>query len=214
MTPDAIRMTLLTLVTTALAASAPACGTARVSTPKLDDTSYPWTLLPVTRWPRNVMLNQRVEARARGAEHGFDAVLQKRGDSLTLLGLTPFGTRAFVLEQRGVEVSFRSFVDRDLPFPPRFMLIDIQRTFFALDPSERPPEDGRREFTFEGERVVEEWAGGVLRRRDFERLDGLPKGRITIDYDAWREGAPMKVTISNGWFGYVMEVTTREVTVL
>lgn len=181
---------------------------------KLDEASYPWVLRPATAWPRDVLLKQRVEARAGPMEHGFDAALQKRDDTLTLLGLTPFGTRAFLVEQRGVEVAFRSYIDRELPFPPRFMLIDIQRAFYPTGETAEGRGDGLHELVIEGERIAETWTNGVLVRRTFERIDGTPPGQITVDYQDWRDGIPFQIRIDNPWFGYTMKVTTQEATLL
>src|SRR5580692_2625254 len=63
---------------------------------------------------------QKIVASYEGHSFGFDAVLQKRGNELTLLGLTPFGSRAFVVTQKGTEVSFQNYVGTALPFPPKY----------------------------------------------------------------------------------------------
>src|ERR1700722_8658280 len=87
---------------------------------------------------------QRIVASYEGHAFGFDAVLQKRGNELTLLGLTPFGSRAFVVTQKGADVSFQNYVGTALPFPPRYMLIDVHRVFFAHgapDPAQAPESD-------------------------------------------------------------------------
>ena len=39
--------------------------------------------------------------------------LQHRGDTLTIVGLTPLGTRAFVLQQQGLDVSFTSYLPEE-----------------------------------------------------------------------------------------------------
>jgi hypothetical protein len=176
---------------------------------------------------RNFLDRQHITATYGGRTAQFDAVLQKRGGELTLLALTPFGSRGFVLHQVGADVSFQSFVSQPMPFPPKYILIDVQRVFFAwaqpegvthaLDggadnTAEAPPQDGEIRAEREGEIEVERWQGGRLRRRTFRRADGEPRGEIVIDYEGdgmARDGsAPPHVTFVNGWYGYRLEIAT------
>jgi hypothetical protein len=196
-----------------LALSVFASGCVPPPPPPIDEAAYPWELRPASTWPREVLLRQRVEARASGGTNAFDAILQHRQGVLTLIGLTPFGARAFVLEQRDLEVSFRPSMDRPAPFPPKFMLIDIQRVFFPIRPEATLP-DGEHELELGGERVTERWRSGRLERRTFERLDSAKKGAIVIEYDDWRGDLPFSVQLKNPWFGYEMSVTTLEATAL
>ena len=181
--------------------------------PPLTDDAYPWELRPAAALGVNVQWQQSLVAHMGGRRQGFDVVLVKQGDALTLVGLTPFGTKAFVLKEVGTAVSFESYVDRKLPFPPRLMLIDVQRTWFPVAP--RSEVDGAVTTVVGGERVVEQWGGGRLVRRTFERLDAMPPGRIVIDYAEWDDsGMPRRATVDNAWFGYRMIVRTTSVTPL
>jgi hypothetical protein len=156
------------------------------------------------------MMRQRLTARwGDGEETAFDAVLQKHGDTLILLGLGPHGGRAFVLEQRDGHVRFENFVDVDLPFPPRFILLDIQRVFFPqLSESVLP--DGEHTGTVDGEVIREQWREGKLVSRSFQRADGEPAGLITVDYGAGMASGeqPPPIVFHNGWFGYSLSVET------
>jgi hypothetical protein len=111
----------------------------------------------------------------------------------------------------GADVSFQSFVPQSLPFPPKYILIDVQRVFFAWA---EPPwsADGERTAAREGEIEAEQWVGGRLRRRTFRRADGQPPGEIAIDYGVEGmsvDGAPpARVTFANGWYGYRLEIVT------
>ena len=68
-------------------------------------------------------------------------MLQKTPGTLTLVGLTPYGSRAFLLQQTKGDVQFTKYIPRELPFPPTFMLLDIHR---VLDQWLGPPlPDGR-----------------------------------------------------------------------
>ncbi|MEE9385777.1 MAG: DUF3261 domain-containing protein [Nannocystaceae bacterium] len=54
------------------------------------------------------MWRQRVTARWEEGCRGFDAVLQEQGSVLTLLGLPPMGTAAFVIVLGGEQLSFHN----------------------------------------------------------------------------------------------------------
>lgn len=167
---------------------------------------YPGDLLLPSKLGDDFMLRQRIEAEYGEREIGFEAVLQKVGDDLKLLGLTPFGSRAFLLEQKGTAVSFESYVDKPLPFPPRYILLDIQRTL-QLDEVRA---DGTHEIPSEDEVVVETWKDGRLRERRVRRRSGEPEGELVVTYEGgMAPGDPAKVTrFENGWFGYRLRIET------
>lgn len=170
---------------------------------------YPGELVPTSAMGPDFLAQQQVSGRYKDQDFQFSAALQKRGGSLKVVGLTPFSTKAFLLEQRGVEVTFQPFTDRPPPFPPRYMLQDIHRTFFAALAAPRP--DGEHREEREGELVIEQWQGGKLLRRSFRRLDGKPPGEIRVDYGeglAPRGPLPPSVTFENGWFGYRLAIET------
>lgn len=158
----------------------------------------------------DVMMRQRLTARwGEGEETAFDAVLQKQGDRMVLLGLGPHGGRAFVLEQNGAEVRFEEMVDLDLPFPPELILLDVQRVFFP-QLGEGPRADGEHERVIGEERVRERWQDGRLLSRTYERVDGEPAGVIRVDYgEGLAPGEqPPTIRFDNGWFGYSLSVET------
>ncbi len=180
---------------------------------------YSWALRPPKSRPDDFLDRQTIAATYGGKAARFQAVLQKRGDELTLLGLTPFGSRAFVIRQVGLEVTFQSYVPQSLPFPPEYILFDVQRVFFAsggatgaADAADGAAPDGEREVARDGEVMREQWRGGRLLRRTFRRADGRPAGAITVDYEGGmgRDGAPpARVTFDHGWYGYRLEITTQ-----
>ena len=153
-------------------------------------------------------LEQRVQIESPETSHSFRAVLQKRGDTLVMVGFGPHGGRGFVLSQTGDEVTFESHLPEELPFPPRFMLQDAQRTWFRGLPGAR--EDGVHEESVGGERVTERWEDGRLVERTFERLDGAPPGQLRIRYEGGLGGdaPPERVVFENGWLGYTLTLTT------
>ncbi|NVB42508.1 DUF3261 domain-containing protein [Pseudenhygromyxa sp. WMMC2535] len=176
---------------------------------------YPGELISTTALTDAFLVRQKLSGRYGERKFSFEAVLQLRDGQLTVLGLTPFGAKAFVLEQRGTEVDFRALIDRDMPFPPAFMLQDIHRVWLwhhRLPWGAGPPAEDQPVVEIAGERVREEWSEGVLNARSFERLDGSPAGTIRVEYvGGQREGAPAeRVILDNGWFGYRLEIETVE----
>jgi Protein of unknown function (DUF3261) len=181
-----------------------ACATARPP-----QREYPGTLLSPSRSSGNFVRTQKLVAHYGGETRSMDAVLQKEGDLLTLVGMTPFGSKAFVLQQQGVEVTFKSYVPFELPFPPKYILLDVQRVYFA-GISPLPLEDGEHSAERDGERIVERWQDGRLLTRAFTRLSGDPAGAITIVYEGGMAGgaSAKKIEIDNGWVGYKLSITT------
>ncbi len=154
---------------------------------------------------------QKIVASYEGHTFGFDAVLQKRGHELTLLGLTPFGSRAFVVTQKDANVSFQAYVGFPMPFPPRYMLVDVHRVFFPQAPPDEGVTEGDRSFAHDNEIVTERWHEGRLLRRSFSRPDGHLPGTVVVDYDGGMgEGANARphVVLTNGWYGYRLDITT------
>lgn len=175
-------------------------------------TEYPGTLVEIGKVPRDFMMRQKLAGSWQDMKFSFEAVVQKQGDKLTVLGLTPFGTKAFALVQTGTEVEFEKFVDREMPFPPEYILQDIHRVF--LYDVELPwglaGQDGPNEANVHDELVREEFVDGRLVSRSFVRSSGYPEGEIRVDYDGGTaDGVPAKkVSFFNGWFGYRLEIKT------
>jgi hypothetical protein len=166
-------------------------------------------LKPTAELGRSFMAQQRLTGRYGDKEFAMDVVLQLAGGKLTLIGLTPFGTRAFVLEQQGTEVKLEKFIDREVPVDPRYVLDDIHRVFFRSLAEANPDGSTTREES--GEQVSELRSGGVLKERRFRRLDGKPAGELVVTF----EGPPAPVvaphvTLVNGWFGYTLRVDTLQ----
>jgi hypothetical protein len=163
-------------------------------------------------YPGDFLDRQKIVARYGDRRSGFDAVLQKQGDEVLLVGLTPFGSRAFVLKQSGREISFEAFIAPALPFPPRYILMDVHRVFFSgLAPPGGALPDGLHEDTRDGEILTERWQDGRLTERRFRRADADPPGEIRVDYGQGMgaDGTPpAHIAFYNGWFGYSLDITT------
>jgi hypothetical protein len=187
-------------------------------------TGYPGELISTADMGADFLARQKLKGTFREQEFAFEAVLQLHGGKLTVLGLTPFGTKAFVLTQTGTEVEFRPLIDREIPFPPEYMLQDIHRVWLwhaRLPWADAPPTLANQPDAVDlsapsvevaGERISEQWSENGLVRRSFVRLDGQPPGEIRIDYvGGHRTGRPAKqVVLENGWFGYRLEIQTTD----
>lgn len=154
-------------------------------------------------------LEQRVRTEYPEGAQEFRAVLQLRGDTMVLVGFGPHGGRGFVLSHTGEDVSFESYLPEELPFPPEFMLQDVQRTWFRGLSGSRP--DGVHSELVGDETIEERWQDGRLMERTFERTDGPPDGVIRVSYGERGLGGsepPERVEMDNAWFGYRLILTT------
>lgn len=164
---------------------------------------YPTVLTAPSELAGDFAMQQNVTMRHPRGEHSFPAVLQKQGDTLTLVVLGPHGGRAMTLTQVGDAITTEMHVDEELPFPPEYILHDVHRVWFArVNQAET-----------DGEEIEEIIENGRVMARRFERDD--KEGAIVVTYDGGlTEGAPLttappeRVVLESGWFGYTAEITT------
>jgi len=175
----------------------------------------PGTVRAPRSYPHDVRIEHTVTAVHARGRHTFRAILEKRGDALVLVGLGPHGGRAFVLAQEGETIRFESHLPQELPFSPRYMLLDVHRVWF-LGIFGAPRHEGEHRAEIEGEEVVEHWADGRLVSRAFRRLDGRPPGWIRIAYHGGlspdpASDAPERIELDNDRLGYrlIIEHITR-----
>lgn len=69
----------------------------------------------------------RVHTRAEEVSEGYEVVVQKRGDTLTFVGLTRFGATAFTIVQHGDEIEVQSAMKPIEAVPPINLLADVYR---------------------------------------------------------------------------------------
>jgi hypothetical protein len=199
------RALLLGLVLSLAGAS---CGHRGPAAPPPSLPSPPATDVPPPDFiPGAFAVRQKVTARSRQGGGSFEAVLQRQPGKLILLGLTPYGSRGFLLEQTASDLKFTSYLPRDLPFPPTFMLLDVYRVFGQwLGP---PLLEGGRAGVVRAELVHERWRGGVLLERTFGPAAGGLAPTTTIAYEGrGPSGLPAHVVLTNTRFGYTLEIET------
>ncbi len=177
--------------------------------PAMPAREYPGYLASTELLKPSFMLRQRLRGSYQDHDLSLDVVVQLAQGKLTLVGLTPFGSRAFVLEQVGTETRFEKFVSREIPFDPNYVLNDVHRVFFRGLSGPRP--DGVHSEERHDEKVTETWRAGVLAERRFERLDGDPAGAVIARFSG--KPAPViapEVTLENQWFGYTLRITSSD----
>lgn len=130
------------VVGAALAAPLPGCATLGLALNRaLPDQARecPGPLVPTEEMLGDFVLQQNVRVQGGDLDWALTLVSQKRGQTLVLVGLDPFGAKLFTLTQRGTEVTVERPSGR-LPLPPVNLLRDLHRTRF-LRPG-TPPEPG------------------------------------------------------------------------
>lgn len=173
---------------------------------------YRGPLVDPVEMRRDFMWQQRVSALHGDRKGAFDAVVQKQGPELLVLGLTPMKTRGFSLTQKGTNIEYKQFVPFELPFAPASVLYDIHRAFFynLLAPF---PEEGVIESRFDDESIRDQFSNGHLERRTFFRVSGTQED-LVIEYsgEGYAETTPPRVTtIDNRAYGYRLIVETTSV---
>lgn len=170
---------------------------------------YPGELVPTSDISGDFVMRQQIRFHAGGEQGSFEAVVQKHCDEVTIVGLTPFGTRAFSIRQRGLEVREEPHNRGAWPFPLRNILLDVHRAYFLPIPK-TPKPDGWHEARRGAEIVAERWAAGRLVERSFRRVSGDPPGRIVIRYvlGSSHTHPAREIRLENEWLGYRLDVTT------
>ncbi|MDX2054834.1 MAG: DUF3261 domain-containing protein [Polyangiaceae bacterium] len=192
-----------------------ACGPApRATRPALSPASFAdlaqvdWDF----SWRQSIVATYvRPDHGGRTESASFEAVLQKEGSILTLVGLTPFGSRAFVIRQVGVAVSVIEGRRADLPFEASYILLDVNRCFF-LGLTSKTLADGWTQQEVNGEVIRDFWQGGQLKERIF-LTKGEPTGsRVLIRYTPGftRSTAPKSLELVNERFRYRLNITLLE----
>ncbi len=177
-----------------------------VSTPREPPALFAGDADIVLRAPeelgRTVVWRQRVTASwtdAAGAskERSFDAVLQRLGDTLTLIGLSPMGSVGFALTLRDGDVDVRNDTGQELLLPPRRVLRDVQRvTYPWVAGADHVLADGLHVRDVGDERVVEVWASGRVRERRFVSLGRETSAVVvTFEWDDASTWAPARAVL-------------------
>jgi hypothetical protein len=169
----------------------------------------PGTLVATYDIPGSFLIRQQLRFRFGDEEGSFEAVVQKLCDEVRVVGLTPFGSPAFAIHQRGLDVRVESYLPGPWPFDPRQILLDVHRIYFVPIAEAAPP-DAIYAIRHGDETLFDRWSAGRLVERTFRRVDGDPPGRIVVTYPGGvtRGSAPREVRLENERYDYEITVTT------
>lgn len=143
----------------------------------------------------------------------LDAVVQKQGDMLLIVGFGPMNVKGFTLAQRGDLIEFEQFAGPRLPFSPRNIVVDVHRVFWKRLPA--PAEanfSGVIRGELDGERVEETWRDGELAASVFTRPGTALRGAIRVERGAGCAPSrcePVSATLTNEWFGYTLAIVNE-----
>ena len=155
-------------------------------------------------------LTIRTKHKGEPVEAELDAVLQKQGDTLLIVGFGPMNAKAFTLKQVADRIEFAQFMGPELPFSPRNIVVDVHRVYFKRLPAPTQANySGVIRGQLDGEQVEETWKDGQLRATVFTRPGEKFKGAVRIELAEGCAPAgcePESATLTNEWFGYTLSI--------
>jgi len=106
--------------------------------PKLADC--PGRLRPTQDIEGDWVIHEQVRVTGGGVDESYALVIQKTGPRLVLLGLTPFGAKAFSVVQIGTQTWAESYLGPATAVTPENVLRDVHRALFLTvdDPALEP----------------------------------------------------------------------------
>jgi hypothetical protein len=180
-------------------------------------SEYPCVLHDPGTVPGDFMVRQTLTIRSqregKPVEAELDAVVQKQGDTLLIVGFGPMNVKAFTLSHRGDRIEFTQFVGQALPFSPRNIVVDVHRVFFKhLPPPTEAAYSGVVRGELDGESVEETWHDGQLRTRVFTRPGSALRGAVRVEVGDGCDPSgcePASVTLKNEWFNYTLTIVNE-----
>ncbi len=210
----------LSLVSICATLAMAACGhPARQSTISTSEPAeYPGVLHDPSTIAQNFMVRQSLKIHTqrdgKPVDAELDAVVQKQGDTLVVIGLGPMDVKAFTLTHKADQIEFAQVAGPELPFSPRNIVVDVHRVFFKRLPAPLDAHhSGVVKGELDGEHVEETWQDGQLRASVFTR-PGEPKlkGAIRVQLGPGCEPAhcePVSAMLRNEWFGYTLTIANE-----
>ena len=169
--------------------------------PRLADC--PGALAPTNAIADGLVLRELVRVAGGAVDAGVQLVAETRGGTLTLVGLTTLGMKAFTVTQTGRTTRVDAPLGRAWPVPPLNLLRDLHRVHFLAVPG-GPFPDGAARHEVEGTAITEVWRAGRLLTRTFERPGGRPAGTVRVAF------GPDAIRLTNGWCGYEATIVPME----
>jgi hypothetical protein len=169
----------------------------------------PVSLVPSGDLPPGMLLRQRVRIENVEPAIGMDVIVQSRDGVLTLVGFTPFGTRAFALTQRGIQFELNDVAGRHLGVNPVWILDALHRSRFILPPPGEHDEIQRWER--DGEAIVrrpgtvDEPELRTFRLASSSTEIDQTDDRVLVEYSG---PSRARVRVRNPWCGYDIRIVT------
>jgi hypothetical protein len=195
-------------------------GERRIVMSTSDPAEYPSVLHEPRTLPYDFMVRQTITINARHNNNtkptkaSFEAVVQKQGDTLLIVGFGPMNVKVFTITQQGNRIEFVQYMGPTFPFSPRNILVDVHRVFFKHLP---PPEvgySGVRRGELDGETVEETWKTGQLASIVFTRpTTSTLHGAIRVELGAGCGPSacePASAKLHNEWFGYTLAIENQD----
>jgi hypothetical protein len=177
-------------------------------------SEYPGVLRDPKALPYDFLVRQSLTIRThrdgKPVVAELDAVVQKQGDTLLIVGFGPMNVKAFTLTQRAGRIELVQLMGPELPFSPRNVIVDVHRVFFMrLPPPTEAGYTGVIRGELDGETVEETWRDGQLRGSVFTRPGSKLRGAIRVQLGPGCDPVhcePDSATLRNEWFGYVLTI--------
>jgi hypothetical protein len=178
---------------------------------RVRDRSCPVVLVDSLQIADGLLLRarMRIEKPAEELSPSLELVAQTHSGVLTIIGFTPFGTRAFAIEQRGREVEIDDLAGSLLGIRPVWVLDALHRALWI----EAPPETrglGTRQWQWGDESVSQtDDATGATALRRFQRGSGKRPLEVSVEYAPRVDGeltASRPLRIHNPRCGYTAKL--------
>lgn len=170
-------------------------------------------LLPAAALEGDLLMRQHVTIVWGDHTESFDAVLQKRGGELVLLGLGVMNAVGFSLTLNEGIVRFENRTGREMLFEPERIMTDVQRVFYPwIEEAWTCTVCERRGFRA-GVEISERIGTTNLEERRFRSIARPERGEIVVRYSEWLEDPPVPkhAVLRDGRFDYELIVETISV---
>jgi hypothetical protein len=182
-----------------------------------DPSEYPCVLHDPRTLPNDFLVRQSLTIRAqhdgKPVTGQLDAVVQKQGDTLLIVGFGPMNVKAFTLTHRSDRIELTQFMGPDLPFSPRNVVVDVHRVFWKRLPAPTGASySGVVRGELDGEHVEETWRDGQLRASVFTRPGSTLRGAIRVELGPGCDPIhcePESATLHNEWFDYTLTIVNE-----
>jgi len=140
-----------------------------------------------------------------GTETTLGFALERANGTLTMVGFTPFGTRAFAIRQVGSELHVDDFVGRRMGVEPIWLADALHRALLVTPPRDALETAAGRRWSWGGEEITEHLdPEGAPDLRRFAHAAAGSTDVVTVEYP---RSSGAGIEIDNPWCGYRAHLT-------